>query len=442
MKYITVLMTCLLAIVSITSYAEHSEPYRIIIQAKDANQAIWKAKRLSGRPIAGISGSEIRKLKPIADGMFVYTVDKTKVNRLAIQQNKTPNQIIDEIANKLSDNPQISYATRDKKMKMVSYSHDDQWDAFAPPGGVAVDGPNGAWQITKGDPSIVVAVIDTGIAHHADLEKNVIPGYSFADHTPDNTDRGLDTSYHGTHVAGTIAANGNLLGMAPLVKIQPIKVLGDDGSGWSSDIIQGIYWAAGVPIHGYTLNPTPAKVLNLSLGGPGTCDMLFARALQRAEEKGATVIVAAGNEQNDARFSSPASCSQAITVAATNKEGSRSYYSNYGSAVDIAAPGGEQRWSQDGGILSTVKDDYAYYQGTSMAAPHVAGIAALMYSVNPDITPKEVKDIIKSSSTPFPSNSGMFACGGRYSCGKGIINAAEAVSRAASGKSKIGKESL
>ncbi len=407
-----------------------SEPYRIIVKGKHLHGFAFTQKKILQQKISGLTSTEFIHGREIGGGAAVFTIKKQKINLMSAKQLKSPDEIVNDIAKKIAQDPDIEYAVPDRKVKMLEFDHQSQWDEFAPPAGVSLEGPDGAWEITQGDPNIVVAVLDTGIAHHEDLEKNIVPGFSFVNYDEDNTDHGLETGYHGTHVAGTIAANGKILGMAPHVKIQPIQVLGDYGTGRMSGIISGIYWAAGIDVPGVPPNPTPAKVINMSLGGDGNCDWPTRDAIRQVTEQGVTVVVAAGNEDNDAYFSSPANCSGVITVAATNREGKRSYYSNYGKFVDIAAPGGETHPDETSGILSTVKDGYAYYQGTSMATPHVAGIIALLYSVDTLMTSENALKIIKNTATAFPHPYGFYSCVGRYSCGQGIINASKAVEEA------------
>ncbi len=168
-------------------------------------------------------------------------------------------------------------------------------------------------------------------------------------------------------------------------------------------------------------------MVNLSLGGNRACSATWKEAINAVLYNGTTIVVAAGNADNNVATSSPANCPGVISVAATNRHAHRSYYSNYGKQVTIAAPGGEIRWLSSRGILSTVKDGYSYYQGTSMAAPHVSGIIALMLSVNPYLTPAQIKDIIVSTASEFPADKPGYTCVGDYSCGADIIFATGAV---------------
>ncbi|MFZ9889868.1 MAG: S8 family serine peptidase, partial [Myxococcota bacterium] len=250
-----------------------------------------------------------------------------------------------------------------------------------------------AWDITTGHPDVVAAVIDTGIlSDHRDLIGRVIGGADLIDdpgvaadgdgRDEDGYDVG-DTacvggcpSHHGTHVAGTMAASTDNADMVAGVSwegsLLSVRALGK-GGGSLFDIVGGIYWALGSEVEGVTTNPLPADVLNLSLGGSGQSDAMD-EAVAAAIATGAIVVVAAGNEARDAAEVTPANAPGAITVAALGNRGdvralpTQASYSNFGSLIDIAAPGGEQAEDVDGdgfpdGVLSTVGDDVGFYQG-------------------------------------------------------------------------------
>lgn len=335
----------------------------------------------------------------------------------------------------------------------------EQWHYGYTPG--TAEGLNlpQAWNITTGSASVVVAVIDTGILNHADLAGRTVPGYDFIDDLfVANDGNGRDnnpadpgdwitanecgfqhsaqpSSWHGTHVAGTIgAATNNGVGVAGVnwnAKILPVRVLGKCG-GYTSDIVDGVRWAAGLSVAGVPANANPAKVLNLSLGGQGSCSSAEQSAYAAVTAAGATVVVAAGNDNANAANYSPASCNNVITVASTNRTGSRAYYSNYGSVVEVSAPGGDTASGATNGVLSTLDggtttpandNAYAYYQGTSMAAPHVAGLASLIVGENPTYTPAQVLSVLQSSARPFPAGS---SCNTSI-CGSGIVDAYQAL---------------
>lgn len=347
----------------------------------------------------------------------------------------------------------VEYAEPDRRMHPLSVTPNDpyyagQWHYFEPAGGINL--PE-AWALTQGSSDVVVAVIDTGILEdHEDLAERWSGGYDFISmrfNARDRNGRDLnpndegdwtrknDSSWHGSHVAGTIGAEANNgVGVAGIdwnCQIVPIRVLGRLG-GFTSDIVDGIRWAAGLSVPGVPDNPTPAHVINMSLGGAGSCDYVYQKAVNDAVKAGTVVVVAAGNSSDDAAYYSPASCNNVITVAATDRSGDLAWYSNYGQTVAISAPGGETAIATNG-VLSTLNtglerqdvDDYAYYQGTSMASPHVAGVIALMLSVNPSLTPYQILSALQRSSRPFPSGTVCAESAGL--CGAGILDAKAAI---------------
>ena len=328
-----------------------------------------------------------------------------------------------------------------------------------------LNGKNGismptAWKYSKGDGDKVVAVIDTGIRPHQQIDKALtrnadgsIYGYDFVselanaadgdgeDSNPnDEGDSSGGNSFHGTHVAGIIAAEHDFLGsagIAPNVKLLPIRALGKDG-GTISDLVKAVNWAAGVKISGVPQNRYPVSVINLSLGAKEvvSCTGGYASIFDAAIAKGITVIAAAGNESR-ASLSFPGNCDGVITVVATQALGDRATYSNYGTGTLLSAPGGEfnigstESPDSRGGIISSWVDasnlpSYRLSEGTSMATPVVSGIVALMYSMQPNITPARVRSILQDSVRPFAPTSNCAIIGG---CGAGIINAQLALAR-------------
>jgi serine protease len=315
------------------------------------------------------------------------------------------------------------------------------------PGGISL--PR-AWDKSTGSSGVVVAVIDTGILpNHPDIvgSPNVIAGYDMIsvlaiandgdgrDNNP--TDPGdavaanecglgspaRSNSWHGTHVAGTIGVGktDNGIGVAGVnwsVKVQAVRVLGKCG-GTNADINDGIRWAAGLPVPGVPVNPTPARVINMSLGGREPCSMTPATqaAINDAVGSGAAVVVAAGNNAVDASQVFPASCNNVITVAASDARGYLvTRYSNFGPAVEIMAPGGDVLRDDDGdgnndGVLSMVRGGYARYNGTSMAAPHVAGVAALWLAQTPGLTPAQLLAELQRNALPRTSTQCPKPCG-------------------------------
>ncbi len=284
-----------------------------------------------------------------------------------------------------------------------------------------------AWTQNQGD-GVVVAVLDTGVTPVEDLAgTELVPGWNFADNTPDTH----DDHGHGTHVAGTIAqTTHNELGVAGVAyraKIMPIKVLSGSGSGSVAGIAEGIRWATD---HG-------ARVINMSLGGPFNSQIL-AKAVRYAADRGVVVVCAAGNDGRG-KVSYPAANSGSIAVAATQFDESTTFYSNWGKEIFIAAPGGNTRLDQnndgvpDGVLQNTVtpgnidKHDYLLFMGTSMASPHVAGVAALLLSAGAR-DPAEVKRLIEQTAYRPTAYRGKHDP--HY--GAGIVNAHAALSALAS----------
>lgn len=362
--------------------------------------------------------------------------------------------VADVVAEYRSD-PQVAYVVPDR-LNTAKADPDDteyakQWDLFEATAGMNVPA---AWNTATGT-GVTVAVIDTGYVAHSDLAANIVGGYDFIADTAVSVDGdGRDSnpadpgdhyaagecgagvpasnsSWHGTHVAGTIAAvtdNGKgIAGVAHGAKISPVRVLGKCG-GYDSDIIDAITWASGGTVSGVPANTNVAKVINMSLGGDGACTSATQSAINAAVSRGTTVAVAAGNENDNVANHSPGNCNNVISVAATNRTGAKASYSNYGSLVDISAPGGQTSTGTANGILSTLNsgtktpstESYAYYQGTSMATPHIAGLVALMKSANSSLTPAQIETAVKSNARALPG-----ACSG--GCGAGLADAARTV---------------
>jgi serine protease len=315
-----------------------------------------------------------------------------------------------------------------------------------------------AWDITTGNPSMVIAVVDTGVLlNHAELSGRLLPGYDFIsdparaldgngrDNDPsdagnwcvDRAGRLIRTStWHGTHVSGIIAANPNGEGMAGVnwkSKILPVRVLGACGSGSIADIIDGMNWAIGLSVPGVPKNPYPAKVVNLSLGSSFSfevCNPAYQNAINQAYAKGSILIVSAGNESVSALSGSLAGCQHVIVVAASNRAGNLASYSNYGYWIDVTAPGGESGDKE--GIVSAYNDgatkptanNYKFLNGTSMAAPQVSGVVSLMLAANPKLSFEQIVGVLRYTAQPFKPGD---PCPDSLSGGAGIINASRAI---------------
>ncbi len=433
---------------AVTAIAADGPAQRIIIGfGHDADTAGMAGAVQAAERLAGVELSHLRQL---ATGGELYRLNS-----------RLPTAALERMISSLQLNPQVRYAEVDRMLLPLATPNDtrynEQWHYFEASAGLNVDT---AWDTTTGA-GAVVAVLDTGYRPHADLAANIVGGYdmisdSFVGNDGDARDADAqdpgdwvnaaecgggqplfsqNSSWHGTHVAGTIAAVTNnssgVAGVAYGAKVLPVRVLGKCG-GYTSDIADGIIWAAGGSVSGVPANAHPAQVINMSLGGGGSCDTTTQTAINTARSLGAAIVVAAGNENQNASNSNPANCSGVITVAATDRQGNRASYSNYGAVVDVAAPGGETA-TQSNGILSTLNagsttpgaDSYAFYQGTSMATPHVAGVAALLYSADAAATPDSVESTLKSTARAFAGSCSQ--------CGSGLVDAAAAVAAVTGG---------
>jgi serine protease len=345
------------------------------------------------------------------------------------------------------------------------YGSGDQWSLQdrATTGHFGVDATH-AWDITTGSANTVVAVVDTGIQSHPDLAGRILPGYDFVSSVTsandgngrdaDATDPGdwrtaglcpspmndkEDSDWHGTLVTGVIAANSNngvgIAGIDWNAQIVPVRVLGRCGGDFS-DILDGMAWAAGLPVPGVPPNSHPAKVINLSSGGKGQCTSQIQALVDEILDAGVFIAVSAGNDNASSDNYIPASCLGVSTVAATDFFGARASYSNFSTGMDIAAPGGDPDRNGDVDTITTtwnsgttvaMDPDYASAAGTSLAAPHVAGIAALMLAVNPALLPAQIKSMMAQSASSFAVGSDCATAG---ICGAGIVNALGAVQAA------------
>lgn len=378
--------------------------------------------------------------------------------RLSIAVARSPDALA-ALAAKLQQDPSVMYADPVRRMLPQAIPNDplfaNQWALTDPVAGVNAPA---AWDVQKGSASIAVAVIDTGILPHPDLDGRVLAGYDFVSdparardgdaRDPNPRDEGdweganecydgapaLDSFFHGLFVSGLIAANtDNGIGMAGMdwnAKILPVRTLAKCG-GTDADVFEGMLWASGVQISGVPPNPNPARVINMSLSGFGACSSAIQEAIDDALAQGSVVVAAAGNASDDAANWSPANCGGVITVGATGNGGDRTGYSNFGPRIDLSAPGG------DGGdvtslVLSTYAlgdttpgdPAYAIAAGTSFSAPLVSGTASLMIARNPLLTPGRVLSILSGTTRDFPIGTQCRAGG---VCGSGLLDAGAAV---------------
>lgn len=339
-----------------------------------------------------------------------------------------------------------------------------QWYLFEATGGINAQP---AWDRGRGV-GVKIAVVDTGVRPHQDLAANLLPGYDFVStvwKANDGNGRDADASdpgdavaagecgsgrlaepstWHGTAVSGIIAAlannNSYFAGIAPSSRVVPVRVLGKCG-GYASDIADGIAWAAGAYVPNAPINNNPARVINVSIAGPGaSCGAEYQGAIDMARGLGSVVVVAAGNAAINVQDVQPANCSGVLAVAASTRSGGRASYSNFGALIKLAAPGGDGP-TIDGiyvlhntGSSTPGLDTYrGPIGGTSASAPMVSGTAVLVLSVNPHLAGVELEQLLTSTARAFP-----MACSG---CGAGIVNA-DAATAAAIGPRKFFVELL
>lgn len=300
--------------------------------------------------------------------------------------------------------------------------------------GVGGSNADQAWNLGFLGAGKIVAVIDTGYRPHVDLNANIINGYDFITNVAtanDGTGRdasALDpgdwnvlnqcfagsparnSSWHGTHVAGTVAAVTNnaagVSGMAFNARVLAVRALGRCG-GTLADIADAVTWSSGGAVAGVpAVGVNRASVINMSLGGGGVCTAASAMqvAINGALARGTTVVVAAGNSNTNVSGFIPASCTGngLIVVGATDSAGAKASFSSYGAGVDVSAPGVSIASTLNAGTTTPAADNYVYYSGTSMSSPHVAGLVALMHSKpSADCAPAACEAIIKANTKPF-----------------------------------------
>jgi serine protease len=367
----------------------------------------------------------------------------------------------------LRSDPEIELAVPDERVKAQAYTPNDekypaQW--YLQSVQVSATRANQAWDITRGSPSVIVAVLDTGVRFdHPDLAGKLLPGWDFVSTAlvgndgdgwdDDPTDPGdyltpedqaladftdcdvTNSTWHGTRVSGLIAAasdNGTgIAGSGFNVRILPVRVLGKCG-GFVSDVIAGMYWAAGMapppPYLSFPLPPVntnPARIINMSLGTDNACtesnSEVYRVAVSQVTANGSLIVASTGN--SGAAVGTPASCDGVLAVAGLRHAGTKVGYSNLGPEVDVAAPAGNCVLVGPGdpclfaldtttnlGTQGPGINDYSSQLsqptlGTSFSTPLVSGTAALMLSVSPNLTPAQLTSLIRSSARPFPTVS-------------------------------------
>ena len=496
---------------TVNAWAQYTD--RIIVRLKD-ERTPDKRQPMGAERARALSASAGTYLIP-----YRLTGGQAHVMRLT---HAMPLAEVERITAKLAQDPNVLYAEPDRRkfphLVPSDPRYNQQWNLFEAAGGINAQT---AWDLTTGSPSVVVAIVDSGVIfQNPDIAGRTLPGYDMIGSDDGNTanrsggDGGTqfftandgsgrdndpsdpgdwinqndkngfftdpsctlsDSSWHGTSVAsifGAAANNGfGIAGVDWNAKILPVRVLGKCG-GYTSDIMDGARWAAGIAVIGagnvLVINPNPAQVINLSLGGPGTsCSSFEQTAINDILATGRVkaIVTSAGNESQDASQNSPGNCNGVINVAATDRNGSKASYSDFGTAITISAPGGfinrnDPADTGVNGLISTsncgttvpifaaqncpdptdITRQGAPYiaffaSGTSFAAPQVAGAVSLMLSANPALTATDVRTILTSTARAFQVGSN---CSTSFQCGAGILDVNAAARRAAAMPGGIG----
>ncbi|CAK0759079.1 serine protease [Gammaproteobacteria bacterium] len=394
-----------------------------------------------------------------------------------------------ELSRRLAAQSDVEYAVPDRLRAIRTLPNDtlfaEQW--YLQSTEAAAIRADRAWNVTTGSAEVVVAILDTGVRYeHPDLAGKLLNGYDFISdpsnagdgdsRDDDASDAGdyissadarnadlrslcgelveQNSSWHGTRVAGIVgAASNNSIGIAGTswgVTLLPVRVMGKCG-GFDSDIIAAMRWAAGLTVPEIPDNPHPARVINLSLGGDSPCDAAYTDAVGELMDRSVLVVTAVSNESG--AVGAPANCPGVMAVAGVRHNGIKVGYSGFGPEISIGAPAGNCvnddgsclysiNTTSDMGTTTPVKSTYTEPNdmnvGTSFAAPQVSGVAALMLSVNPELTPVEIIDRIKNSARPFPADPTLTDCPSEpmvidqcncttSSCGAGLLDAEAAV---------------
>lgn len=462
--------------------AEQQDATQFIVHWQENSSELDDAEKLTIlNDIFKDFGTEGEKLREAVTGGWVIAFS-----------NPVESEMVPSLQRELKAKDEIKDAYIDMLMAPAAAPNDPEYDKQWPlhahdrhPAG-SYSKVEEAWNLGFLGESQNIAIVDSGITNHPDLDSKVLPGYDMItnDRTagdsapgrdddprdtgdgygvgfcPNDPNNNRDSSWHGTHVAGIAAAatdnNTGVAGTAPKSGLLPVRAMGKCG-GYASDIADAVVWAVGGSVPGIPDNPNPAKVVNMSIAGRQKCVSEYQRALKTASDHGAIVVVAAGNANTWTDEYQPANCSSdaLIVVGATGPEGYRAEYSNYGDHITIGAPGGNSGTIFEGttgtlvgyeeqnmfystlnsGRISAGAPSYGFDEGTSMASPLVAGVVAMMKDANPDLTGAEVREILQSTAQPYnPEPQAM----GSYSpwktaenMGPGIVDACEAVHEAA-----------
>lgn len=448
---------------------------------RERAQAAWSHQAREGRErltrVAREAGVPLQAASEAGNAQLLHFEKPLEGEALAVAERR------------LRLHPDVLAVVPDVRVPLAQVQPDDpdfawQWhlqDASQYP--AALNMP-AAWALSTGSADTVVAVVDSGVRFdHPDLAGRLLSGYDLVSEVeyandgngrdPDASDPGdwvttaeasgttydgcevSDSSWHGTFIAGQIGARtNNATGVAGLnwaARILPVRVSGKCGA-LLSDLLDGMRWAAGLPVTGLPANPTPARIINLSFGGSQSCDPVYQSTIDAVTAAGALVVVAAGNESG--ALTRPADCQRVMPVTSVRKDGAKAEYANFGAGVALAAPGGAcmatntqnqctQPWylysTDNAGTTTPGANTYWIKQGTSFAAPLAAGVASLMLAVNPAITPAQLIARMQAGVRPHTVSSQFAACGGTSAgvcncttstCGAGLLDAERSVALA------------
>jgi serine protease len=470
----------------------------LIVKLRESSADTGRAQALSARPDAAAArGETLRRLaagaglkdarvRPVGRGFS--RVDAPDLDAPGLAQ----------LAARLRAQPEVEWVVPNARERLLQTPTDPLFAATSSSSGQWWLFPTGAgrrglpdaqtaWSTTTGTP-IVVAVLDTGITSHPELGGQVLPGRDFVSEVEyandgdgwdaDPSDPGdwvsasdksrnpvlfagceeWRSSWHGTAIAGILAATvNNGVGVASVnwaARILPVRVAGKCGAELA-EIVDGMRWAAGLQVlndagQALPLNPNPARIVNISFGGSAACNAAYQDTIDELRAEGVLVVAAAGNESSTT-VTRPASCAGVLGVAALNRDGFKSTYSNFGAQVAIATVGGDPAGVADladDGVLTISNNgsegpeepDYLHDVGTSFSAPIAAGVAGLMLSVNADLTVEQLIDGMRRSARPHVTSPGLGACSAQNTqrclcststCGAGILDAPGALAYAA-----------
>lgn len=462
---------------------------QIIVKWRESNATVAKSVPQRASKLTSTAGVALQHKREAWNKTEVY-----KLDRLMAKGE------LQAVLDRLNADPDVEYAVADQRRYPHQLPSDpmvvDQW--YLQSTEVAATRTDQAWDITTGSNTTIVAVLDTGVRpEHPDLAGKLLPGYDFIaepivandgdGRDADPTDAGdwvassdrtgilancdlRNSSWHGTRVSSLIAAaTDEGMGMAGLgwnARILPVRVLGKCG-GRDSDIIDAMAWAAGLQVAGMALNPNPAKIINLSLGGTGACTANYQAVVDRVTANGVLIVASVGND--GVAVGTPANCNGVLGVSGLRQVGTKVGYSSLGPGADIGAPAGNCVNTQIGpnspcvysilaaidlGTTTSVGPGYTDRVnrpnfGTSFSAPLVSGAVALLHAVNSQLTPAQYSAVIMGTANPFPTTSatttnicrvpnGTLVQGEECicttaTCGAGMLNTLAAVNAAAGG---------